>query len=326
MSTIVREINGIKGFCMYHDGQPYTYIYTRDAIEMLGLVDVTKERNKVLRINRFGDKFIEAVSECRPMLDLPVDYGISLTEGFMISRFNNATSGVIRRHSKYDEILPEYILDRVIFAIANKLHNESAEKFRFELFCNIIPHFQQTATQDQIAKVPILNQTSQFMYDNTNYQLITQQAYNFANQILDMHINRLAVLRNESMDEVFNKFTKDFNDILIELNEKNLIDYMDEHLMCIYKHTGIKKERSFSALKDTLIFNGTLYNEFISFLISEIREQEAHLIREINGETVVRKSVDGFDGIVEYNDMVEYVEQDKTSPVRFLSMDELANY
>ena len=40
MATVVREIDGIRGFCEHHNGEPYTYIRTRDAIEMLGLVEL----------------------------------------------------------------------------------------------------------------------------------------------------------------------------------------------------------------------------------------------------------------------------------------------
>ena len=56
MSTIVREINGIKGFCMYKGGVPYTYIYTRDAIEMIGLYRF-KNGKRYIRIDRFGEYF-----------------------------------------------------------------------------------------------------------------------------------------------------------------------------------------------------------------------------------------------------------------------------
>ena len=43
MSTIIREINGVKGFYIYKNNVPYTYIYTRDAIELLGLIQITKK-------------------------------------------------------------------------------------------------------------------------------------------------------------------------------------------------------------------------------------------------------------------------------------------
>ena len=144
---------------------------------MLGLIQITKKKSKKLMIQRFGEKYKFVVTN-DPRLKVidPTMYGINLTPNYSISldtSINNSSSGYTnvareisnmnlnRTISEYDDdFLPEFILDRVIFAIANKLHNETAEEFRSALIWEVIHHFQQTATQDQINKVPILNQTT----------------------------------------------------------------------------------------------------------------------------------------------------------------------
>lgn len=299
MGAVVREINGVKGFCEYKDGIPYTYIYTRDAIEMLGLVGYNKIKNtKFLRINTFGEKY-EIVLQNEKVSNQPVQLGITITTEFKISQvgFLNTTSCVHKRsnripQSRYDSILPEYILDRVIFAIANNLNNETAKGFRYELFNTIIPHFQQTATQDQIAKVPILNQTTQFMYDNTNYQLITQQSYNFAKQILDMHLNRLVVLRNDdNIDKIFITMLDELNNILKADQEFLTVDIaLKEYISFISKVTGQNKTNiTLEDIKDAVILNTKIYTEFLNFLIKNIRDEEEYLVMDsLNQERLVK--------------------------------------
>lgn len=328
MGAVVREINGVKGFCEYKNGVPYTYIKTRHAILMLGLIDV-RDGKKYMRIRRFGQYF-ETVLQDESVSNQPVQIGISISPNYAISQDTTfATGGESNapwRPSKYDSILPEFILDRVIFAIANIMNSDIAKKFRFELFNTIIPHFQQTATQDQINQVPILKYTTQFMYDNNNYQVVAQQSYNFAKQILDMHLNRLAVLRKDDFNHIFAKTTKEYSDIL-ELNEENnLIFYLDEFLDNTFRISGVRYERSLDTLKGSIIFNQRIYSEYISYLIHLIRDEEDYLIREVNGETLVRKEVHEPSGNIEEYDEIEYKEPSRISPVRFLNMRERFGY
>ena len=152
MSTIVREINGIRGFCMYKGGVPYTYIYTRDAIEMLGLSFIQNNKLK-LRINTFGEHFVNIINGILPSGITQNDCGVNLTPNYSISQDNitcatddsgkytgatrctgiiNREHGYISNISEFDTILPEYTLDRVIFSIANRLHNKTSEEFRLE--------------------------------------------------------------------------------------------------------------------------------------------------------------------------------------------------
>ena len=151
MSAVVREIDGIKGFCMYKNGQPYTYIYTRDAIKMLGLIKL-QDGYKRLRINTVGEHYLNILDSAQKLEISSSDIGVTLTPKFAISQVTSRCPSCWTGNnphipvSKYDSILPEFILDRVIFAIANRLHNKTAEEFRLQLFCTIIPHFQQTAT------------------------------------------------------------------------------------------------------------------------------------------------------------------------------------
>lgn len=346
MSTIVREINGIRGFCMYKNGQPYTYIYTRDAIEMLGLVEIKKNNTKKLRIKSFGEKYLFVTKNDIRLKDMsPSDYGIDITPNYSISidrsmdeitgasccagdiiapiqiRLND---GTIVNISKYDDILPEYILDRVVFSIANKLRSSTAEEFRSALIWEVIPHFQQTATQDQIAKVPILNQTTQFMYDNRDIFLVTKQSYDFAMQVLNMYVNRLAVLINESdLDKVFSKLAGEYNEILTANEENNLIYYLERYINYMQSVSGVKHERNLLNLKEAIIYNWRLFSDFTSFIFKKIREEEEFIVRDrLNGEKLIEYRPTSMSERLEYYRVPK--EPGKISPVRFLSMDERA--
>lgn len=327
MSTVVRNINGVRGFCMYKNGQPYTYIYTRDAIEMLGLVKIQNNYKK-LRLDRFAEKFLTFINSSE---EIGVDkslYSINLTPNFKISQAKNCpTNGTINSvgaPSPYDNVIPEYLLDRVIFAIVNNMNSELAKQFRMRLFCDIIPHFQQTATQDQIAQVPILNQTTQFMYDRNDIFLVTQQSYNFAMQILNMYINRLAILTNESdLDKVFSRIAGEYNEILTANEENNLIYYLDRYLNHIQAISGIKHERSLLNLKEAIIYNWRLFGDFTKFIFHAIRDEEEFIIRDrLNGEKLIKYRPTSMSEREEYFRVPK--ESGKISPVRFLSMDERA--
>jgi hypothetical protein len=342
MSTVVRNINGVKGFCIYKNNVPYTYIYTRDAIEMLGLIQITKKKSKKLMIQRFGEKykFVVANDPRLKVMD-PTMYGIDITPNYSISldtSINNSSSGYTnvareisnmnlnRTISDYDDILPEFILDRVIFAIANKLHNETAEEFRSALIWEVIPHFQQTATQDQIAQVPILNQTTQFMYDNTNYTLITQQAYNFAKHILDAHINRISVLLEKDLDYTVKLLIVEFNDFLIETHYRDLKDIVREKLNAQNQYLGIDQKRyvTLEEIIDCIICNTRIYTLFIDFCIYKIREIEEAIVRHINGEDVVLYSTDWNTGTKKYKTINTSTQGKQV--VQFMNMDDKCWY
>ena len=290
MGTVIREIDGIKGFCMYKNGQPYTYIYTRDAIEMLGLVEFRNNKYTLLRINTFGNHYMNILNELDRIKVDPTEIGITLSPNFRISSINSAyatgcVSQLRTKSSNYDDILPEFILDRIIFAIANRLNNETAKEFRLQLFCTVIPHFQQTATQDQIAQVPILNQTTQFMYDNTNHTFIVNQSYDFYKNILIMHIDRYARLTNQmATEELFESLWKEFEDIL-NVNGVSLLKEVEKVVETrLDIEPNSPKQILDCDIKDTLICNRRMYSLFISFMTYKIRDEEAYLLREENGE------------------------------------------
>lgn len=328
MNVEVRKINGVRGFCIYKGGIPYTYIDTRDAIKMIGLVKVQNGYTK-LRIDRFGEYFTNIMQD--EMISIqPVQIGITLTPNYKISIGGfGPTSGtsiytghVIQNNSKYDSILPEFILDRIIFAIANILNNNTAKKFRFELFNTIIPYFQQTATQDQIAKVPILNQTSQFMYDNTNVQFTAQQAYNFNKNIVFQYVNRYAILIGQT--NIMNVFENLFTDFEYALNNAGI--YIQDEIMKIvearkavnpYSSDHITKED----IIDTVICNLKMHNLFTTFVANYIRGKENEILLKRNGQ-VVKEEWNQNTGC--YEPEIKYEDDVRLHPVRFITMDERA--
>jgi hypothetical protein len=334
MNVEVRNINGVRGFCIYKGGVPYTYIYTRDAINMLGLIDI-RGNYKRLRIRRFGEYF-ETVLQNTAVSDQPIQVAINITPNYAISQdqstcatcvestFHTAVESTINkpwRPSKYDSILPEFILDRVIFAIANIMNSKTARQFRFELFNTIIPHFQQTATQEQISKVPILNTTSQFMYDNSNIKFVSQQAYNFNHQVIFSHVNRFAILTEETnLDAVFEKLFNGFQDALHETD----INIYDEVMKVVEVRKSVNPYRTPEITKqdiiDTLICNVRLHNLFINFVSICIREVEKQILLKQNGQAIKQKwnEETGYDDdVVEYDDGLKH-------PVEFTSLDERA--
>lgn len=355
----IREINGVKGFCIYENNMPYTYIKTRDAIELLGLV---KLRNgyKTLRLDRFGEKFEYVMKNEIPRLvrtHIP-KIGINITENYAISQdciqespefdkldqelfdellHSNSscpTSGarkrlqnlnLIRPASKYDKYIPEYILDRVIFMIANNLNNDTAKEFRFNLIWTVIPHFQQTATPEQINQVPILNQTVEFMYDNTNYTFVTQQSYNFARQVLDMHLTRLAVLRKTSTMNIFLKTNRELNDILTASDEYTIDDcfrdYVKNMAGCT-RHIIPEKDLTVNDLRDSIVCNERIYSIYITFLIQQIREEEEMMIREINGEHLEEYQPTSMSERIETRTVLD--DENEQRVCRFLSLAEKA--
>lgn len=328
MSTKIREINGIKGFCFYHNGIPYTYIYTKQAIEMLGLSKM-QDGIKKLRINRFGEHYASVVEGILPEGIAQSDCGLNVSNlHYAISQDYSdlsptcGTQKMTRRpYSNYDGIIPEYTLDRIIFAIANRLHNKTAEEFRLQLIWNIIPHFMQTATQDQIAQVPILNQTSQFMYDNSNIKFVTQQAYNFNQQVIFSHVNRFAILTEQTnLDAVFEKLFNSFQDSLQESG----INIYDEVMKVVEVRKSLNPYRTPEITKqdiiDTLICNVRLHNLFINFVSICIREIEKELVLKQNGQAIKQRwnEETGYDDdVVEYDDGLKH-------PVEFTSLDERA--
>ena len=331
MNTVIRNINGIRGFCIYKNGIPYTYIYTRDAIEMLGLVKIQNGYTK-LRIDRFGEYFINIMQDER-ILNQSSQIGITLSANFKISNGEpGPTSGtsintghIIQNNSKYDDILPEFILDRVIFAIANRLHNKTAEQFRFELFNTIIPHFQQTATQDQINKVPILNQTTQFMYDNTNYQCINQTVYNFFKNTLDMHLNILGRLRGQTnLAKLYFDTVNELNNLMIENGIPCIEQNWQNYVLNYRKITSIidNSKLTINDHKDSVIFNRRIYMMYIDYLVHLIREEEVYISLKFNNEYIEKKFITVDDGEV-YD--VRHIEPDNPKlkeVVRTLNMDE----
>ena len=343
MNVEVRKINGVRGFCVYKGGVPYTYIYTRDAIIMLGLVDI-RGNYKRLRIRRFGEYF-ETVLQNTAVSDQPIQVAINITPNYSISQDNNVTcascgAGDINNiysnslsptsgtqnnppvpPSKYDSILPEFILDRVIFAIANIMNSKTARQFRFELFNTIIPHFQQTATQEQISKVPILNQTSQFMYDNSNIKFITQQAYNFNYNIIFSYVNRFAILTEQTnLDKAFESLFNAFQDALRDSG----INIYDEIMKVVEVRKSMNPYRTPDITNqdiiDTLVCNVRMHNLFINFVSICIRGVEKELLLKQNGQAIKQKWNEdtGYDeDEIEYDDGLDH-------PVKFVSLDERA--
>lgn len=344
MNVEIRNINGVRGFCIYKGGVPYTYIYTRDAIGMLGMVQ-NKNGKEYLRIKDFGNAFQDVLHTER-ISAIIQDIGINLTPKYAISQDNSAfascgestfhtaaeSNNYLPSHrvgkanppippSEYDHILPEFILDRVIFMIVNRMRSLKAQAFREALFMDIIPHFQQTATQEQIAKVPILNTTSQFMYDNSNIKFVTQQAYNFNQQVIFSHVNRFAILTEQTnLDAVFEKLFNAFQDTLHDSG----INIYDEVMKVVEVRKSLNPYRTPEITKqdiiDTLICNVRLHNLFINFVSICIREVERTLILKQNGQAIKQRwnEETGYDDdVVEYDDGLKH-------PVEFTSLDERA--
>jgi len=353
MNVEVRNINGVRGFCIYKGGVPYTYIYTRDAIGMLGFVEI-KNNRKYLMIRKFGNAFIEVLGSER-IHSIIQDIGITLTPEYAISQdqtpfanycepstheskaisdydpklisdhdgklISHYDGKLDRRPSEYDHILPEFILDRVIFMIVNRMRSPKAQAFREALFMDIIPHFQQTATQEQISKVPILNTTSKFMYDNSNIKFVTQQAYNFNHQVIFSHVNKFAILTEETnLDAVFEKLFNGFQDALQESG----INIYDEIMRVVEVRKSLNPYRTPEITKqdiiDTLICNVRLHNLFINFVSICIREIEKQILLKQNGQAIKQRwnEETGYDeDEIEYDDGLDH-------PVKFVSLDERA--
>lgn len=339
MNVEIRNINGVRGFCIYKGGVPYTYIYTRDAISMLGMVQ-NKNGKIYLRIKDFGDVFTEVLGTER-ISSIIQDIGITLTPNYAISQDQSTfhtdveNNNYLPSHrvgkanppippSEYDHILPEFILDRVIFMIVNRMRSLKAQAFREALFMDIIPHFQQTATQDQIAKVPILNTTSKFMYDNSNIKFVTQQAYNFNHQVIFSHVNRFAILTEETnLDAVFEKLFNGFQNTLHESG----INIYDEVMRVVEVRKSLNPYRTPEITKqdiiDTLICNVRLHNLFINFVSICIREIEKQILLKQNGQTIKQKwnQETGY-----YDDEIVYEDDGLKHPVEFVSLNERAGY
>jgi hypothetical protein len=136
---IVKEIGGIHGFCVYEDGIPFTYLNTRDIVYALGLIE-TKNDKVYAKLARFGSYFID-ILEHPAISQLPVSYGINLTQKFKLS-FNGG------RPSKYDNILPEYIVDKVLFLVLSRLRNQISQELFITLTCILTPQFQKFPIND----------------------------------------------------------------------------------------------------------------------------------------------------------------------------------
>lgn len=315
-NVVVRNINGVKGFCIYKGGVPYTYIKTRDAIELLGLVELKKDNTKKLMIRRFGQHYKNAI-ENDPRLKVmnPSEYGIDIIPNYSISLDRSidenigATSctsdtcvagqisgdtcvareisntNLIKTISEYDDILPEYTLDRVVFAIANKLRSSKAEEFRSALIWEVLPHFQMTATQDQINQIPILNQMTQFVYDNTNFVSITKQAVAFSKNILNMHLDRLGRLIGESdLTKLFIDTSKEYNNILESNNEYTVVDCITKYINSMKRHIGREDNKlTLEDIQGAIICDEVMFCGYISFLVHLIRDEEFVKIRDLNG-------------------------------------------
>jgi hypothetical protein len=335
MNVEVRNINGVRGFCIYKGSVPYTYIYTRDAIGMLGMVQ-NKNGKEYLRIKDFGDVFNEVLSTER-ISAIVENIGVTLTPNYAISQdqytfhTDAENNNYLPSHrvgkanppipaSEYDHILPEFILDRVIFMIVNRMRSPRAQAFREALFMDIIPHFQQTATQEQIAKVPILNQTTQFMYDNTNVQFTAQQAYNFNKNIVFQYVNRHTILTGQT--DIMDVFERLFNDFEYSLNHAGICVY-DEIMKMVEARKAVNPYSPDDVTKedilDTVICNLKMHNLFISFVANYIREKENELIFKSNDQ-VVTEEWNKHTGY--YDKKLKYEDNTKLHPVRFITMDE----
>lgn len=343
MNVEIRNINGVRGFCIYKGGVPYTYIYTRDAIGMLGFVEI-KNNRKYLMIRKFGNVFTEVLSS-EKIHSIIQDIGITLTPEYAISQDQTPFANCCEPSdhdpklildlpsdrvpkakppipsSEYDHILPEFILDRVIFMIVNRMRSLKAQAFREALFMDIIPHFQQTATQEQISKVPILNTTSQFMYDNSNIKFVSQQAYNFNHQVIFSHVNRLAILTEQTnLDKVFESL---FNAFQNSLHESGINIY-DEIMKVVEVRKSLNPYRTPDITNqdiiDTLVCNIRMHNLFINFVSICIRGVEKELLLKQNGQAIKQKwnEETGYDeDEIEYDDGLKH-------PVEFTSLDERA--
>ena len=140
------------------------------------------------------------------------------------------------------------------------------------------------------------------MYDNTNYTLITQQAYNFAKHILDAHINRISVLLEKDLNYTVKLLIVEFNDFLIETHYRDLKDIVREKLNAQNQYLGTDQKRyvTLEEIIDCIICNTRIYTLFIDFCIYKIREIEEGIVRHINGEDVVLYSTDWNTGTKKY--------------------------
>ena len=288
-------------------------------------------------IRRFGQGYKSVISNDVRLKNITnIEYGKNIIPNYSISLDmsvddipgDTSVARIVshlnlnRTISEYDEILFEYTLDRIIFGIANNLNNNIAKEFRASLIWNIIPHFQQTATQDQINQVPILNQTSKFMYDDTNYSTVTVQQYNFAKQTIEFHINRISILTNSptTEDTIF-AMLKDFDCALQNNNEASLETITNKYMQTLRKVIGANPDQYtiFDTL-DAIIGNRRIYMIFICYMINTIRELENEKIRNAYGMQ---------EEFIEYNGHrlrgISCIDKDilmKDSPVEFLSVED----
>jgi hypothetical protein len=201
------------------------------------------------------------------------------------------------------------------------LRNKTAEEFRLQLIWNIIPHFQQTATQEQISKVPILNQTSKFMYDNSNIKFVSQQAYNFNHNIIFSYVNRFAILTEQTnLDKVFESLFNAFQDALRDSG----INIYDEIMKVVEVRKSMNPYRTPDITNqdiiDTLVCNIRIHNLFINFVSICIRGVEKELLLKQNGQAIKQKwnqETGYYDDEIEYDDGLKH-------PVKFASLDERA--
>jgi hypothetical protein len=178
------------------------------------------------------------------------------------------------------------------------------------LFNNIIPHFQQTATQDQINKVPILNQTTGFVHDNKSYSIFSNSSYNFYKHILDIHVERIRVLLElDDFTKTYVALMQNFSDIIKLEAGKDIFDNVRNARDVLYNNTGIYKSTANLCLDDyidTIICDSLLYNYFIMYLNTQIRQLEHEIMDNMNSQ---QQESDFTDRVLKQ--VVEFIPVDK---------------
>jgi ATP-dependent helicase/DNAse subunit B len=127
MNVEVRNINGVRGFCIYKGGVPYTYIYTRDAIGMLGLVEVRNNKRyiKIIDYKSGDNSFSPADLLYGTNLQLPVYLDVAC-------RNEESNSG---KETVPAALFYYRVNDPIIECGPGESNEEIAKKITSECFC-----------------------------------------------------------------------------------------------------------------------------------------------------------------------------------------------
>ena len=162
--------NPIKGFVKNGD----IHLNSKDAAFMIGLYK--EESNGTLKI-RWDNFYKSFKKHC-------IFFGYDSNHNGFDFRDPSNKAGF---SSKYEVMVPEYIPYKIVFMMANELHNFHACKFRFDIMFTILPFFIDNAPMNEINKVSYLQNLAPLI---ANYKDNYPQFFNQSPQLCMVYPNQ----------------------------------------------------------------------------------------------------------------------------------------